>query len=87
MRKKTGANAFKTTLAVKLDSRVAERVRSYCAERGIKQGFFVEKALKETLDGLAAMEEEGLDLRAARAALREKGEIPYDKIRRKLGLA
>ena len=87
MRKKNRTNASKATLAVKLDSRVAERVRSYCAERGIKQGFFVEKALKETLDGLAAMEEDRLDLRAVRAALRERGEIPYEKVRRKLGLA
>lgn len=40
----------KTTLAVKLDSKVAERVRRYCAERGLKQGFFVEKALREQME-------------------------------------
>ena len=42
--------ADKTTLAVKLDSKVAERMRRYCAERGLKQGFFVEKALIEQIE-------------------------------------
>ena len=40
----------KITLAVKLDSKVAERVRRYCVERGLKQGFFVEKALLEQIE-------------------------------------
>lgn len=40
----------KKTLAVKVDSRVAERVRRYCSGNGIKQGFFVEKALSEQLE-------------------------------------
>lgn len=40
----------KVTVAVKLDPGVAQRVRRYCAERGIKQGFFVEKALQEQIE-------------------------------------
>ena len=40
----------KYTLAVKIDPKVAQRVRHYCAQRGLKQGFFVEKALAEQLD-------------------------------------
>lgn len=40
----------KTSLAVKITPKVAERMRRYCAERGIKQGFFVEKALVEQLE-------------------------------------
>lgn len=39
----------KKTIAVRVDSRVAERLRRYCAERGLKQGFFVEKALREQI--------------------------------------
>ena len=39
----------KTTLAVKVDYAVAERVKSFCRERGVKYGFFVEKALLEQL--------------------------------------
>jgi hypothetical protein len=39
----------KTTLAVKVDYTVAEQVKSFCRERGVKYGFFVEKALLEQL--------------------------------------
>lgn len=55
----------KYTLAVKIDPKVAERVRRYCAERGLKQGFFVEKALSEELDR-AELAEDLLDLRRNR---------------------
>lgn len=40
----------KKTLAVRIDSQVAEKFRRYCVERGLKQGFFVEKALKEQIE-------------------------------------
>jgi len=40
----------KTTLAVKVDYAVAEQVKSFCRERGVKYGFFVEKALLEQLN-------------------------------------
>jgi hypothetical protein len=39
----------KTTLAVKVNYAVAERVKHYCRERGLKYGFFVEKAILEQL--------------------------------------
>ncbi|MBI2070819.1 MAG: hypothetical protein HYT79_09500 [Elusimicrobia bacterium] len=39
----------KKTLAVKIESKVAERVSRYCADHGLKQGFFVEKAIEEKL--------------------------------------
>jgi hypothetical protein len=39
----------KTTLAVKVNHAVAERVKQYCRERGLKYGFFVEKAILEQL--------------------------------------
>jgi len=39
----------KTTLAVKVNYAVAERVRHFCRERGLKYGFFVEKAMLEQL--------------------------------------
>ena len=41
--------AQKTTLAVKVDHEVVERVRHFCRERGLKYGFFVEKAILEQL--------------------------------------
>ena len=40
----------KTTLAVKVDYKVANKVKKFCRERGIKYGFFVEKALEERLE-------------------------------------
>ena len=39
----------KTTLAVKVHYAVAERVKHFCRERGLKYGFFVEKAIIEQL--------------------------------------
>jgi hypothetical protein len=39
----------KTILAVKVDYSVAERVKHFCRERGLKYGFFVEKAVLELL--------------------------------------
>jgi tRNA U55 pseudouridine synthase TruB len=39
----------KTTLAVKVNYSVAERIRHFCRERGLKYGFFVEKAMLEQL--------------------------------------
>ncbi len=40
----------KLTLAVKISSDIMEYMRRFCAEHGIKQGFFVEKALREQLE-------------------------------------
>ena len=39
----------KTILAVKVNHAVAEQVRHFCRERGLKYGFFVEKAIREQL--------------------------------------
>jgi hypothetical protein len=39
----------KTTLAVKVNCAVAERVKHFCRERGLKYGFFVERAILEQL--------------------------------------
>jgi len=39
----------KTTLAVKIDYAVTESVKRFCRERGLKYGFFVEKAIVEQM--------------------------------------
>jgi len=39
----------KTILAVKVQYAVAERVKHFCRQRGLKYGFFVEKAVLEQL--------------------------------------
>lgn len=40
----------KITFAVKVDSRIAEKAKKFCAQRGLKQSFFVERALEEKLE-------------------------------------
>lgn len=65
----------KYTIAVKVDARVAERMRRYCAERGIKQGFFVEKALAEQLER-EELAKDLLDFRVGRS--KEAGAISFE---------
>ena len=45
----TGMKEQKAILAVKVDYAVAEKVRHFCRERGMKYGFFVEKAVLELM--------------------------------------
>lgn len=55
----------KKTIAVRVDSLVAERLRRYCVERGLKQGFFVERALREQIER-DELSEDWRDLREGR---------------------
>jgi len=55
----------KTTLAVKVNHAVAERVKQYCRERGLKYGFFVEKAILEQL-AREELKEDLVDLKSLR---------------------
>ncbi len=57
--------AEKTILAVKVDYSVAERVKLYCRERGLKYGFFVEKAILEQL-AREELREDLVDLKSLR---------------------
>lgn len=66
----------KTTLAVKLDTSVINRVKKFCAERGIKYSFFVQKALKEKLEE-EELKEDLLDLKTLRG--QEKLAIPLEE--------
>jgi hypothetical protein len=56
----------KTTLAVKVDYKTANKVKQFCRERGIKYGFFVEKALEERLER-EELKEDLLDLKTLRS--------------------
>ncbi|NIM91458.1 MAG: hypothetical protein GTO17_10980 [Candidatus Aminicenantes bacterium] len=60
----------KTTLAVKVNYNVVSRVKKFCRERGIKYGFFVEKALEERLDR-EELKEDLLDLKILRGQEKE----------------
>ncbi|PIP21217.1 MAG: hypothetical protein COX40_00570 [Candidatus Omnitrophica bacterium CG23_combo_of_CG06-09_8_20_14_all_40_11] len=39
----------KMSYAVKIDPSLVKKIKEFCLRHGIKQGFFVEKALKEQL--------------------------------------
>jgi predicted transcriptional regulator len=60
----------KTTLAVKVEYEISERVKKFCRERGIKYGFFVEKALEERLER-EELKEDLLDLKTLRSLEKE----------------
>jgi len=60
----------KASLAFKIDVQLAERVRSFCRERGVKYGFFIEKALEERLQR-EEMKEDLLDLKVLRPSEKE----------------
>jgi hypothetical protein len=72
----------KTVLAVKVDYAVAEKVKRFCRERGVKYGFFVEKALLEQL-GREELKEDLVDLKDLRALESQAVSLDdYLKIRR-----
>ncbi len=72
----------KTTLAVKVDYKIVNKVKTFCRERGIKYGFFVEKALEERLER-EELKEDLLDLKTLRSLEKEAVSIEdYLKKRR-----
>ena len=56
----------KVSYAVKIDSKLVNRLKKFCLEHGIKQGFFVEKALEEQI-AREELNEDLLDLKKLRA--------------------
>ena len=40
----------KTAFAVKLDAKFQKELREFCDAHGLKQGYFVEKALREQME-------------------------------------
>ena len=66
----------KTTLAVKINYKIAEKVKKFCRERGIKYGFFVEKALEERLER-EELKEDLIDLKTMKG--QEKEAIPFEE--------
>jgi len=66
----------KTTLAVKVNDNIVSRVKKFCRERGIKYGFFVEKALEERLER-EKLKEDLLDLKTLRG--QEKEAVSFEE--------
>jgi len=65
----------KALLAVKVDPAVAEQVKHFCRERGLKYGFFVEKAVVEKM-AAEELKEDLVDLKSLRD-LEDKA-VPLD---------
>ncbi len=65
----------KAILSVKLDSETIKKVKTFCAERGIKYGFFVEKAVLELL-AREELKEDLVDLKDLREL--ERQAVPLD---------
>ena len=41
---------MKNVLSIKIEKSLIEQIKGFCQNRGLKQGFFVEKALREQLE-------------------------------------
>ena len=57
---------MKISYTIKIEQDLAEKIRTFCFEHGLKEGFFVEKALKEQLTR-EEMSEDLLNLKNLRA--------------------
>jgi len=70
----------KTTLAVKIDYSVAEKVKSFCRERGVKYGFFVEKAIVTQMER-EELKEDLVEMKTLREL--ETRAVPLDEYAKK----
>jgi hypothetical protein len=70
----------KMTLAFKIDYSVAEKVKSFCRERGVKYGFFIEKAIVAQMER-EELKEDLLDMKTLREL--ETRAIPLDEYAKK----
>lgn len=70
----------KVSYAVKVDPYLIKKIKEYCLEHGIKQGFFVEKALKEQLAKEELMEDL-IDLKNLRS--QEESAISFEEYLKK----
>ena len=66
----------KTSYAVKISQALKEKVRNFCETNGIKQGHFVEEALKQKLEEAENLEDI-LDLKRLKA--QETQAIPLEE--------
>ena len=41
---------MKSVLSIKIEKSLIQRIKEFCQDHGLKQGFFVEKALKTQLE-------------------------------------
>jgi len=71
---------MKSVLSIKIEKSLIQKIKEFCQEHGLKQGFFVEKALKEQL-GREEMVEDIIELKELRS--QEKDALPFEEYLKK----
>jgi len=66
---------MKSVLSIKIEKSLIQRIKEFCELHGLKQGFFVEKALKTQLER-EEMIEDIVELKELRS--QEKSAITFD---------
>jgi len=66
---------MKGVLSIKIEKSLIQKIRDFCQMHGLKQGFFVEKALKTQLEKEEIMEDT-IELYELRP--QEKNAVPFD---------
>lgn len=67
-------------MSIKIEKSLIEKIKEFCQNRGLKQGFFVEKALREQLER-EEMAEDIIELKQLR--YQEKEAVDFDEYLKK----
>jgi predicted transcriptional regulator len=71
---------MKSVMSIKIEKSLIEKIRDFCQNHGLKQGFFVEKALREQLER-EEMAEDIIELKQLR--YQEKDAVDLDEYLKK----
>ena len=71
---------MKSVLSIKIEKSLIQRIKEFCQEHGLKQGFFVEKALMSQLEK-EEMIEDIVELKELRS--QEKLAVPFEEYLKK----
>ncbi|MFH0763975.1 MAG: hypothetical protein V1927_03110 [Candidatus Omnitrophota bacterium] len=71
---------MKSVLSIKIEKSLIQQIKEFCQMHGLKQGFFVEKAIKSQLER-EEMIEDIVELKELRP--QEKLAVPFDEYLKK----
>jgi len=71
---------MKSVFSIKIEKSLIQKIKNFCQSHGLKQGFFVEKALKEELER-EEMVEDIIELKELRS--QEGAAISFDEYLKK----
>lgn len=66
---------MKSVLSIKIEKSLIQKIKEFCQMHGLKQGFFVEKAIQSQLER-EEMIEDIVELKELRS--QEKGALPFE---------